>query len=239
MLMVALCVGFTSCGSDDEEGDGGNGDGTKPNTRQVSKMIYDAMSDEDWVETFKYDAQGRVSQYTISSPGYEKICSYVYNTETIVANVTGSEGGRVSPSYTITYTLEDGLIVSQQSMAFHNFDVEFTHDSNRQLTEIKYVFQSGSSDTSIFEWANGNIVSENREGGGSNITYTKYRNNETVDLNSVIAMSDIEELRGLEKYLGVLSTNLLDRGGRYEFDKNGSMTKLIFDSGTLTVEYYK
>lgn len=234
MLMVALCVGFTSCGSDDEEGDGGNGDGTKPNTRQVSKMIYDAADDEDWVETFKYDAQGRVSQYTISGSDYgsETICSYVYNKETIVANVTGGEDG----PYSITYNLKDGLIVSQQSMAFHNFDVEFTHDSNNKLTKAKYTYQSGRSDFDTFEWTDGNLTSIYDKGTGA---YTKYRNNETVDLNSFIAQSDLEEARGLEKYLGMLSTNLLDQGGRYEFDKNGSMTKLILSAGTLTVEYYK
>ena len=97
-MVTVLSVGFVSCSSDDDD--------DVVNDKQLISVIENG---EDFRVDFTYDTQGRLTKFVMDDYGDESVYSFQYSDNQIVQTEIDPWG-----TYTTTYTLKDGRIVSKK-----------------------------------------------------------------------------------------------------------------------------
>ena len=158
-VCLALLMGFSSCSSDDD-----NGDLPQNPSKKLSKIeVYDDNGDLLYIETFSYDNQDRwikseleLQRWYTNDPEYKpekriRTLSYTNN------SIKYSDDG-----YTEIFTLKNNLIVSRHEEG--STDIYNYQYSNGYLTKI-------GEDYADFEYTNGNLT-KSKEYRNYTISYT-------------------------------------------------------------------
>lgn len=137
MALLALCVNFTSC-SDDEE-PAKNDDGVITNQKQLVELRMTGEDGESVITEYSYDSNGK-----LLSSSHKELYDNREHTITWGKNRI-IESGDIS---TITYTLEDGLIVYASDSDGGDLDnTDFFYNENKQLVK----FQSNIDDYLFYD----------------------------------------------------------------------------------------
>jgi len=134
-MVTLLSVGFVSCSSDDDD--------DPVNDKQLISVVENG---ENFRVDFTHDAQGRLTKFVMDDYGDESIYSFQYSDNQII-HTEKDQGG----TYTTTYTLKDGRIVSKKD--YHNETTEYSYKDG-QLSRIV----NDGRFTMDFTWENGNII---------------------------------------------------------------------------------
>lgn len=124
MTLLAVCMNFASCSSDDEESIK-NDDGVITNQKLLVEL---RMTDEDGVSIIEYSYDSKGKLLSANRDGREY-------TITWGANKIIESGNRDA----ITYTLEDGLITHTSDSDGGDLEnATFTYNANKQLIKLQY-----------------------------------------------------------------------------------------------------
>ncbi len=165
MALLALCVNFTSCSSDDEEELIKNDDGIITNQKRLMRIetVYD--SSEIITLEFTYDSKGRLSSANRVEMDYEDkswcITNYTWGNTVIMSERNyGSNYDSSGKDYgKDTYFLQDNLIKNTQNWRkYDNYVSVLSYNSSKQLTNIQSKYSGESLYTNAYTWENDRIV---------------------------------------------------------------------------------
>lgn len=163
---VLVSVGFTACGSDDDDVSGGNGgNGGTVSDKRLVKMTEQSES-KTYTYDYSYDSQGRVVRKEIKKNGtLNNYYVYTYIDNLIVQKYYYGNGA----SEETKYTLENGLIVSEKD---RYETIQYTYENGYLATK------TNENGVYKYKWNNGNLTSIELQSGGhlhkKNYEYTGY-----------------------------------------------------------------
>lgn len=237
LLLALFATVVVACSDDD------NDEKDKLTTKQklVSKIVTsNSKGTKEIEETFEYDSQKRVTKYRYYNidEAYSCMQEYAYGDKTITMKDYEDD----ELYNTITYTLENGVIV-ESSDDYNGKPVKFLYNSDKYLVKAE---KEGYSE--ILTWSNGNLL---KIGDDMSFTYTEYENKSNIDITSINFTEDAEfnDILFRSGYFGNRNKKLLlttksqwhTRLCQYEytFDKDGYVTQIseIKSGETQTITY--
>jgi YD repeat-containing protein len=139
MALLAVCVSFASCSSDDEE-PAKNDDGVITNQKLLVEL---RMTDEDGesvITEYSYDSKGKLLSANRRDSDYGREYTITWGANKIIES-----GNRDA----ITYTLEDGLITHTSDSDGGDLEnATFTYNANKQLIKLQY----SENEYTVFTW---------------------------------------------------------------------------------------
>lgn len=236
LLMMLLATVFVACSDDDDDKDD---DKPTDKVKLVSKIVTsNSKGTKESEETFEYDSQGRVTKYKYYNidEAYSFMQKYAYGDKTITMQDYEDD----ELYNTITYTLENGVIVAS-SDDYNGKPVKFLYNSDKYLVKAE---KEGYSE--ILTWSNENLL---KVGDDMSFTYTEYENKSNIDIISINSTEDAEfdDILFRSGYFGNRSKKLIlmakshDRLHQYEytFDNEGYVSNIkdIKSGYTQTITY--
>lgn len=153
MALLAVCVTFASCSSDDDDEPSKNDDGIITNQKQL--MQIKMVDDEETITwDFTYDSKGRLTSINhaekYNGRTERDITNYIWSNNTIKAEDDNS---------TRTYTLGNNLVKSISDTEDDNdwSNATFTYNSSNQLIAVQNIDKYGTS-VETYTWDNGKIT---------------------------------------------------------------------------------
>ena len=175
--MMLLATVFVACSDDDKDDDKPTG-----KVKLVSKIVTsNSKGTKESEETFEYDSQGRVTKYKYYNidEAYSFMQKYAYGDKTITMQDYEDD----ELYNTITYTLENGVIVAS-SDDYNGKPAKFLYNSDKYLVKAE---KEGYSE--ILTWSNENLL---KIGDDMSFTYTEYENKSNIDIISINFTEDAE-----------------------------------------------
>ena len=248
MMAAMVCVGFASCGSDDDEDSGNTGN---LSSKHIVNKTY---SDGTIIETtnYEYDSQGRIIKAsttdTYTGRSSSATTTYTYGDNTIISKTQGDwNNGEVH-----TYKLTNGVITEEEERRSGSttYTYQYTYDNDGHLASL-----SGSENIQ-FTWTNGNLteLSKYYSSGSytisisySNIPWPKNWQQYWEGTNLEVVFEPLGSWGKMPKYLPtsfskVESDERFSRSGGWSIDytvKDGNVIKVtIQDVNGSTPEVY-
>lgn len=233
LLMMALCVSFTACSEDDDEGGPGGGNG---NGHWGSSVQWVDDEGDSGNSTFTYDNQGRIIKIVDIEAEYDEewITTYFYETDKITQ--IEKETGDDWYYKTVYYLNNKGLIVSSKSeehmssgQIYYDTNEYFEYDEQNKLIRRGREYDN-TIDWKDVIWENENIVSDSYS--TNIISYTN-----KADVRGINGMTygftDAYSFLYASGYWGKKSANLIESDGEstYSYTFEGDKVK------TMTVDY--
>ena len=237
LLLALFATVFVACSDDDDD------EKDKPAGKEklVSKIVTsNSKGIKEIEETFEYDSQKRITKYKYYNvdEAYSYMQEYTYGDK----KITMKDYEDDELYNTITYTLENGVIVAS-SDDYNGKPVKFLYNSDKYLVKAE---KEGYSE--ILTWSNGNLL---KIGDDMSFTYTEYENKSNIDITSINFTEDAEfnDILFRSGYFGNRNKKLLlttksqwhTRLCQYEytFDKDGYVTQIseIKSGETQTITY--
>ena len=161
MLMAFVCVGFTACGDDDDNGETGGGDSSGSGTFQGAKRVFGDnlvkvfthSTSSHW--EFTYDANGfmtKAKEGTYSN-NYDYEISYSGNIITAKKYKDGEY------RKTMTVTIGSNGFASKAVEEDGDWSYEFSYDNSGHLTRWADYDEGEINDEILMTWQNGDVVS--------------------------------------------------------------------------------
>ena len=220
-------------------------DKSKEETCSLKEMITTYDGSDDLKTVYKYDDQGRVTQMQYADDNYAE--NYTYSATQIKEVI--NDGSDV---ITTTFQLDaTGKIVSAStkypaSMSYYDSTSEYIYNAEGYLGELKRTTTgvNGTTTSSKYTYANGNLTSIKSASSTTIITYT----NEEIPSNFYLDLPNGYPLfatHALKKYFGKVSKNMILKvtwqsgfeSYSYEKDAKGQVNKVTstYDDGTEEV----
>lgn len=125
MALLAVCVSFASCSSDDEE-PAKNDDGVITNQKLLVELRMTEEDGESVITEYSYDSKGKLLSANRDGREY----TITWGANKIIESRAGSA---------VTYTLENGLITHTSDSDGGDLDnTDFTYNTNNQLVKLQY-----------------------------------------------------------------------------------------------------
>lgn len=220
LLAVVMCVNFTACSSDDDEGDAPikNDDGIITNQKRLVE-INETYKDDTSVMTFSYDSKGRlitVIRKDYDSNGNGDITNYTWNGKTIVSE---------DKYRTRTYTLNNGLVSNLRDNTgdYDWNNISFSYNSSEQVIETKDIYERDTYTTNYI-WENGKYMGTNEDNNANNVTYSGKSCKGYFPLYGIIVFGDVSDdvdiLYTHPELLGMRNDQLPDQSYNKEIEKS-------------------
>ena len=206
-LLVCVVSLFSACSSDN------NDDNKGGNTVVTGEKIIGFTDNKGNVfSDFKYDKQGRlvsVTQESNSDEGKEKnIFTYKYSENLIEVQQTGARKA------TGTFSLKNGKITNSTYKAADADVVEYTYDSNDQLSKV-----ITKDNTINISWQKGNITQISTQYKNDNIidkfVYTNHSAKNFVALGEledcIPVIDSVDPILFMQGYYGKYVNNLVEK----------------------------
>jgi len=236
VIAVIMSVNFAACSDDDDN---------NSNDKKLVKVEFTDGSYK-YIETYKYDKEGRVTEYQgidkNVNTGNTEVYTYTYIYTDAKISITRSDNDD-----DIIYTLNNGVIVSADRG--NGDEYFFKYDDNKQLIGIT---SSSKEFDMTFTWSNDNIVKSVktiRNSGMSAETYTydmTYANTSYRFLGSELPYYDskLDNFLFSYGYFGKCCKNLpkymRDFGEvDYQIDNEGYVTGMVDEDGETYRFFYE
>ena len=220
MALLAMCVNFTACSSDDDEIIKDD-DGVITNEKKLVE-VKEAYEDGTNVMTFSYDSKGKL--ISIVEKDYDSSKSDIINITWGENTVKESSNGE-----SITYSLTDGLVRSGSES--DGRDYSFAYNSSKQLTTYQYSDEYDSN-TKTLTWENGKVTKMTYDKEISNITYSNQTCKGYFPLMVLMVEDDFKVMLAHPELLGMRNNQLPSQANskdNYEESKDEFTYKLNKD----------